>query len=65
MIMNEKDVKIGDKVCDKTDKFPMIVVGIFTTLYDMDNATLYLDFEGNEGDVFEADLKDIEPYVEE
>lgn len=51
--MNIKDIKIGDKVCAPHDGFPMIVVGINSSLDDLNNGTVYLDFEENEGDMWE------------
>ena len=56
------DIKIGDKVCNKEDGFPMIVVGIHSSLDDLSNGTVYLDFEGNEGDMWEEEAKDLQPY---
>jgi len=47
-------IRIGQMVCNKTNKFPMRVVGIF------DDGTVYLDFEGNEGGVWEEKAKDLE-----
>ena len=52
--MKITEIKIGDKLCDKIDKFPMYVVGIFEC------GTIYLDFEGNEGDVWEAEIETLE-----
>ena len=60
--MNIKDLKIGDKVCNKQDGFPMIVVGLNSTLADLSNGTVYLDFEWNEGDMWEEEAKDLIPY---
>lgn len=60
--MNIKDLKIGDKVCNKEDEFPMIVVGLYSTLDDLNNGTVYLDFEGNEADMWEEEAKDLTPY---
>lgn len=51
--MEITDLRIGDIVCNNRTKFPMRVVGIY------EDGTVYLDFEGNEGDVFEADCKDL------
>lgn len=59
--MNIKDLRIGDKVCNKQDGFPMIVVGLNSTLADLNNGTIYLDFEGNEGDMWEEEAKDLTP----
>lgn len=60
--MNIKDLKIGDKVCNKEDGFPMTVVGLYSTLADLSNGTVSLDFEGNQGDVWEEEAKDLQPY---
>ena len=58
--MNIKDIKIGDKVCNPGDGFPMIVVGLSSSLANLDNGTVYLDFEGNEGDTWEVELPEDE-----
>lgn len=60
--MNIKDLRIGDKVCNPQDGFPMIVVGLYSTLADLSNGTVSLDFEGNEGDIWEEEAKDLIPY---
>ena len=60
--MDIRDIKICDKVCNKDDGFPMTVVGIYSTLADLKNGTVYLDFEGNAGDVWEEESKDLIPY---
>lgn len=60
--MNIKDLRIGDKVCNLQDGFPMIVVGLNSTLADLSNGTVSLDFEGNEGDLWEEEAKDLQPY---
>nr|DAW13506.1 MAG TPA: hypothetical protein [Caudoviricetes sp.] len=60
--MNIKDLRIGDKVCNLQDGFPMIVVGLNSTLADLNNGTVSLDFDGNEGDMWEEDAKDLIPY---
>lgn len=62
--MNIKDIKIGDKVCDPQNGFPMIVVGLNSTLDDLNNGTVYLYFDGNEGDMWEEEAKDLIPYHE-
>ena len=43
--MKITELKIGDKVCNKDDGFPMIVVGLHSSLDDLNNGTVYLDFE--------------------
>lgn len=61
--MKITEIKIGDRVCDKQSKFPMTVTGIFTTLDSIQNpeeGTVYLDFEGNEGDIWEEEVQDLE-----
>lgn len=60
--MDIRKINIGDKVCNKQDGFPMIVVGIYSTLADLKNGTVYLDFEENEGDMWEEEAKDLIPY---
>lgn len=52
--MKITDLKIGDIVCNPRTKFPMRVVGIY------EDGTVYLDFDGNEGDFFEENCKDLE-----
>lgn len=53
--MNTKDLMIGNWVYfTRKSKFPMQVVSIG------DNY-VYLDFEGNEGDVFEPTLEEVQP----
>lgn len=56
--MKITDLRIGDIVCNPLTKFPMRVVGIY------EDGAVYLDFEGNEGDVLEENCKDLE-FVEE
>lgn len=61
--MKITDLRIGDKVRNKRTKFPMIVVGILAdTLFptNLNKGTVQLDFYGNEGDVWEEDIEDIE-----
>lgn len=60
--MNIKDLRIGDKVCNKRDGFPMTVVGLYSSLDDLNNGTVYLDFEENEGDMWEEEAKNLIPY---
>ena len=60
--MNIKDLRIGDKVCNLQDGFPMIVVGLNSTLADLNNGTVSFDFDGNEGDMWEEEAKDLIPY---
>lgn len=59
--MKITDFKIFDKVCLKTTKFPMFVVGLHADANnDPNKGTIVLDFDGNEGDVFEVDVEDVE-----
>lgn len=60
--MDIKDIKIGDKLCVRHDGFPMIVVGLNSSLDDLNNGTVYLDFEENEGDMWEEEAKNLMPY---
>lgn len=54
-----QDLKIGYWVCTVTSfgrlTMPMYITGI------LNDDTVYLDFDENEGDVFEEDIKDIAP----
>ncbi len=52
--MKIKDLRIGDRVQSKASKFPMVVVALFI------DGTVHLDFEGNEGDVWEENVEDLE-----
>lgn len=57
------DLRIGDKVRAKnTDfEFEFVVTGIFWNLETQEtDATLLLDYEGNTGNIFAFDLKDVE-----
>lgn len=60
--MKIEDLRIGMKVCEIGTRFPMIVTGIFSTLDDMaaNKGTVYCDFEGNEGDIWEVDINELE-----
>jgi hypothetical protein len=60
--MKITDLRIFDTVCNKTSKFPMQVVGIFADPIDNDplKGTAHPDFEGNEGDIWEEEIEDIE-----
>ena len=60
--MDIRKINIGDKVCNKQDGFPMIVVGLNSSLDDLSNGTVYLDFEENEGDMWEEEAKNLIPY---
>ncbi len=60
--MKITDLKIGDKVRGKGDKFPMTVVGLYTTLEELakGKGDVHLDFDGNEGDLWEVKIEDLE-----
>lgn len=60
--MDIRKINIGDKVCNKEDGFPMTVVGLHSTLADLSNGTVNLDFEENEGDMWEEEARDLQPY---
>ena len=38
--MDIRKIKIGDKVCNKDDGFPMIVVELYSSLDDLNNGTV-------------------------
>lgn len=57
--MNIRELQIGNWVYSgEKAQFPMQITGIFQ---DSKEGTVYLDFEGNEGDVFESEVEDIVP----
>ena len=58
--MNITDIRIGDRVQEKNTRFPMTVVGLYSTLDDLKSGTVYLDFEGNEGDAWEHKPEELE-----
>lgn len=59
--MNITDLKLGDIVCKKYDNSPMVVVGLYSTLDELakGKGDVYLDFEGNEGDMWEVSVEDL------
>lgn len=60
--MKITDLKLGDTVCQKDDGFPMIVVGLHSTLEELSKGKgyVYLDFDGNEGDMWECEVDELE-----
>lgn len=52
--MNIQELKINNYVCGAHD-FPMYITALFA------DGTVYLDFDGNEGDVWEEDAKELKP----
>lgn len=52
--MNITELRIGDRVQEKNTRFPMTVVGLYSTLEELSKGKgdVYLDFEGNEGDMW-------------
>lgn len=59
--MNIREIQIGDWVYfGEKAKYPMQIVSIFGDMNSIEG-TVYLDFEGNEGDVFEVEVKNIAP----
>lgn len=50
--MKITELRIGDRVQEKHTRFPMTVVGLYSTLDDLKSGLVDLDFEGNEGDVW-------------
>lgn len=65
--MKTTDLKIGDRVQIKLPSpqgdrlsIPMQVIGIFSNLNKISpKDTVYLDFEGNEGDVWEEEVQNL------
>ena len=60
--MKINELHIADTVSQKDDRFPMVVVGLHSTLDELSKGQgdVYLDFEGNEGDMWEASVEDLE-----
>lgn len=55
------DLRIGDKVREKSTGFEFIVTGIFWSLYcSPTEATIYADFESDTADPWEFELDEIE-----
>lgn len=60
------ELRIGMTIASKKTQFPMQITGIFCPSFpklDNDRDTVYADFEGNEGDVFEYSVNEI--YIED
>ncbi len=66
--MKTTDLHIGDFVRFKVGlhgklSIPMKVVGIFSSFRGISpKDTVYLDFEGNEGDIWEEEVQNLVPY---
>lgn len=58
--MNITELRIGNRVQEKNTRFPMTVVGLYSTLDDLKSGTVNLDFEGNEGDMWELKPEELE-----
>lgn len=58
--MKITELNIGDRVQEKSTRFPMTVVGLYSTFDDLKSGTVDLDFEGNEGDVWECEAEELE-----
>lgn len=60
--MNITDLKLGNTVYQKGDRFPMVVVGLHSTLDELKKGKgyVYLDFDGNEGDMWECEIDELE-----
>jgi len=64
--MKATELRIGMKVCEVFDigkrSIPMTVVGIYSSLAKLntDDCDVYLDFEGNEGEMYEVKAIDLE-----
>lgn len=62
--MNITELRIGDRVQETHTRFPMTVVGLYSTLDDLKSGTVNLDFEGNEGDMWEVSVEDLIKWTE-
>lgn len=61
--MKITELRIGDRVQNKRTKFPMVVVGVLADTplpINPNKGTVQLDFDDNEGDVWEEDIEDLE-----
>lgn len=58
--MKITELRIGDRVQEIGTRFPMTVVGLYSTLDDLKSGTVNLDFEGNEGDMWECKPEELE-----
>lgn len=58
--MNITELRIGDRVQEKNTRFPMTVVGLYSMFDDLKSGTVNLDFEGNEGDLWEYKPEELE-----
>lgn len=60
--MKITELNIGDRVQEIDTRFPMTVVGLHSTLDDIEKGkgTVSLDFEGNEGDMWECEAEELE-----
>lgn len=58
--MKINELHIGDIVCQKNDRFPMVVVHSTLDELKKGKGYVYLDFEGNEGDWWECEADELE-----
>lgn len=60
--MKITELKIGDRVQEIDTRFPMTVVGLHSTLDELKKGKgyVYLDFDGNEGDMWECEAEELE-----
>lgn len=60
---NLKGIELGSivtfKVGQDKESIEMIVTGIISSLHSPNKVTLYLDFEDNQGDIWEVEIEDI------
>lgn len=64
--MKITELNIGDRVQEIDTRFPMTVVGLHSTLDELakGKGDVYLDFEGNEGDMWEVSVEDLIKWTE-
>lgn len=60
--MKITELNIGDRVQEIDTRFPMTVVGLHSTLDELKKGKgyVYLDFDGNEGDMWECEVDELE-----
>ena len=58
--MKITELKIGDRVKDKATGWEMYVVGLWGDPSEPEKGTVTCDFDGNDGDVWEEEIKDLD-----
>lgn len=62
--MKIQDMHIGQRVRDIETRWELTVVGLGVLNLDMDSPYVYVDFKGNEGELWEYDPDELEAVEE-